>query len=139
MRDVALKQSISHGPSTYHGWAVKLSVAQCTQCRQGQGLRPQKWFHQVSNNLLSVYHDIYCPASMSCLIPPMHIICIQPTGRIAQVLADNSDMPFEHLQAEEEVDDSLFPMHPFQQRILDLKSTPPTALSRQTPSLFLMP
>ncbi len=69
----------------------------------------------------------------------MRIMCIQPSGCIAQVLADNSDRPFEHLQAEEEIDGSLLPVHPFQQRILDLKSTPPTALSRQTPSLFLMP
>ena len=139
MRKVALKQSISHDPSIFGGLTTKLSVAQCTQCRKGQELRPQNWFHQVSSDLLlNLCHDICCLASMSCLTPPMRIICIHPSGCIAQVLADNFDRPFEHLQAQEEINETL-PVHPFQQRILDLKSTPPTVLSRQTPYLFLMP
>jgi len=139
VRKVVLKQSISHDPSIFCDLTTKLSVAQCTQCRKGQELRPQNWFHQVSSDLLNLCHDICCLASMSCLTPPMRIICIHPSGCIAQVLADNSDRPFEHLHAEEEIDDSVLPEHPFQQRILDLKSTPPIALSRQAPSLFLMP
>ena len=56
------------------------------------------------------------------------------------MLADNSDKPFEHLQAEEaedEVYDSLVPVHPYQQRILDLKST--TALLRQASSIIFTP
>ncbi|KAL0022097.1 hypothetical protein WJX79_008401 [Trebouxia sp. C0005] len=56
---------------------------------------------------------------------------LRPQNWFHQVLADNSDRPFEHLQTEE-LDDSLLPVHPFQQRILNLKSTPPTALSRHT-------
>lgn len=139
MRQVVLKQSVSHGSSTYHGLAIKMSMSQCTQCRKGQGLRPQTCFRQASGDVLNLCRDRHSQASMSCLTPPMCIICIHPSGCITQVLADNSDMPFEHLPAEEEVDDALLPVHPFQQRILDLKSTPPTALSRQAPSLFLMP
>lgn len=48
-----------------------------------------------------------------------------------QVLADNSDTPFEHLHEEDGSDDALLPVHPFRQRILELGATPPTALSRQ--------
>lgn len=51
-----------------------------------------------------------------------------------QVLADNSDTPFEHLQEENGCDDALLPVHPFRQRILELGATPPTALSRQADS-----
>ncbi|KAL0050003.1 hypothetical protein WJX82_002589 [Trebouxia sp. C0006] len=56
---------------------------------------------------------------------------LRPQNWFHQVLADNFDRPFEHLQAQEEINETL-PVHPFQQRILDLKSTPPTVLSRHT-------
>lgn len=47
-----------------------------------------------------------------------------------QVLTDNSDTPFEHLQPEDGVDDAAVPVHPFQQRIAQLDTTPPSVLAR---------
>ena len=47
-----------------------------------------------------------------------------------QVLADNSDTPFEHLQVEYGLDDSVPLVHYFQQQILELRSIPPSILSR---------
>lgn len=49
---------------------------------------------------------------------------------LCQVLTDNSDAPFEHLRPEDGVDDATVPVHPFQQRIVQLDSTPPSVLAR---------
>ena len=54
-----------------------------------------------------------------------------------QVLTDNSDAPFEHLPPEDGVDDAALPVHPFQQRIVQLKSTPPSILARHV--FFCLP
>lgn len=53
---------------------------------------------------------------------------------LCQVLTDNSDIPFEHLQPEDGIIDTTVPVHPFQQRIEQLSSTPPSVLARCCPS-----
>lgn len=52
------------------------------------------------------------------------------TSLMFQVLTDNSDTPFEHVQPENGVDDAVVPVHPFQQRIAQLDTTPPSLLAR---------
>lgn len=49
---------------------------------------------------------------------------------VHQVLTDNSEVPFEHLKPQGNTDDAALPVHPFQQRIVQLNSTPPSILAR---------
>lgn len=70
------------------------------------------------------------------IIPPRANECFAKhhlsnmTSLMCQVLTDNSDTPFEHLQPEEGVDDAAVPVHPFQQRIAQLDIMPPSILAR---------
>lgn len=45
------------------------------------------------------------------------------------MLTANSETPFEHLRSEDGVDDAAMPVHPFQQRIVQLNATPPSVLA----------
>lgn len=56
---------------------------------------------------------------------------LRPQDQFQVILTDNSDTPFKHLQPEPSTDDAVLPVHPFQQRILQLDDTPPSSLSRE--------
>lgn len=65
----------------------------------------------------------------------MHHSDVESFLAVEQVLTDNSDTPFEHLQPEEAADDSKWPVHPFQHRIMQLDDAPPDhVLSRSAVS-----